>query len=100
MCGLGKPKGRQSKFPKQSADARSIINISDDSSTESDNVDSDSNSSPDSLQDNSDDVIFITQTNCHAGTVSHHSVLCPAVHKLLLLLASVMYSFIFPHFSE
>ncbi|XP_026769576.1 protein strawberry notch homolog 2 isoform X2 [Pangasianodon hypophthalmus] len=62
-----KPKGRQLKCPKQGADARSIINISDDSSTESDGVDSDCNWSPDSLQDNSDDVIFITQTNCHAA---------------------------------
>ncbi|XP_060797351.1 si:ch73-63e15.2 isoform X2 [Neoarius graeffei] len=62
-----KPKSRQSKCPKQGTDARSIINVSDDSSTESDGVDSDSNSSPDSLQDNSDDVIFITQTNCHAA---------------------------------
>lgn len=89
VCGVGKPKSRQSKCPKQGTDARSIINVSDDSSTESDGVDSDSNSSPDSLQDNSDDVIFITQTNCHAGTVSHHSVSCPAVHKILQLLASV-----------
>lgn len=79
--GVGKPKGRQSKCPRQGADAKSVINISDDSSTESDGVDSDSNSSPDSLQDNGDDVIFITQTNCHAGTVSHHSVLCPDMHK-------------------
>ncbi|KAF4083216.1 hypothetical protein AMELA_G00137390 [Ameiurus melas] len=62
-----KPKGRQSKCPRQGADAKSVINISDDSSTESDGVDSDSNSSPDSLQDNGDDVIFITQTNCHAA---------------------------------
>lgn len=78
VCGVGKPKGRQSKCPKQGGDARSVINISDDSSTESDGVDSDSNSSPDSLQDNSDDVIFITQTNYQSGTVSHHSVLCSA----------------------
>lgn len=90
VCGAGKPKGRQSKCPKQSVDAKSIINISDDSSTESDAVDSDSNSSPDSLQDNSDDVIFITQSNYHAGTVSHHSVLFPAVLKILLLLASAI----------
>ncbi|XP_058256712.1 si:ch73-63e15.2 isoform X1 [Hemibagrus wyckioides] len=62
-----KPKGRQAKCSKQGTDAKSLINISDDSSTESDGVDSDSNSSPDSLQDNNDDVIFITQTNCHAA---------------------------------
>ncbi|GAA6092568.1 protein strawberry notch homolog 2 isoform X3 [Tachysurus ichikawai] len=62
-----KPKGRQAKCPKQAMDAKSLINISDDSSTESDGVDSDSNSSPDSLQDNNDDVIFITQSNCYAA---------------------------------
>lgn len=90
VCGVGKPKGRQAKCPKQGADAKSVINISDDSSTESDVVDSDSNSSPDSLQDNNDDVIFITQTNCHAGTVSYFSVLCPVVYTILLLLESVV----------
>ncbi|XP_036442548.1 protein strawberry notch homolog 2 isoform X2 [Colossoma macropomum] len=62
-----KPRGRHPKFSKQAADGRAVINISDDSSTESDAVDSDSNSSPDSLQDNSDDVIFVTHTNCHAA---------------------------------
>lgn len=70
-CGVGKPKGRQSKCLKQGVDAKNVTNISDVSSTESDGVDSDSNSSPDSLQDNSDDVIFITQTNCHAGTADY-----------------------------
>ncbi|XP_062868520.1 si:ch73-63e15.2 [Trichomycterus rosablanca] len=62
-----KTRGRQSKYPKQGADAKSVITVSDDSSTESDGVDSDSNSSPDSLQDNSDDVVFVTQTNCDAA---------------------------------
>ncbi|KAM9461861.1 strawberry notch homolog 2b isoform 2-T2 [Clarias gariepinus] len=62
-----KAKGRHPKCSKQGADAKSVINISDDSSTETDGVESDSNSSPDSLQDNTDDVIFITQTNCHAA---------------------------------
>ncbi|KAI5621460.1 protein strawberry notch-like 2-like isoform X2, partial [Silurus asotus] len=62
-----KAKVRQSKCPRQGADGRSVVNVSDDSSTESDGVDSDSNSSPDSLQDNGDDVIFITQTNCYAA---------------------------------
>ncbi|XP_072516652.1 si:ch73-63e15.2 isoform X2 [Salminus brasiliensis] len=62
-----KPRGRNPKCLKQTADGRVVINISDDSSTESDAVDSDSNSSPDSLQDNSDDVIFVTHSNCHAA---------------------------------
>ncbi|KAG9266602.1 hypothetical protein AMEX_G19242 [Astyanax mexicanus] len=62
-----KPRGRNPKYPKQTADGRVVINISEDSSTESETVDSDSNSSPDSLQDNSDDVIFVTHTNCHAA---------------------------------
>ncbi|XP_066503619.1 si:ch73-63e15.2 isoform X2 [Hoplias malabaricus] len=62
-----KPRGRQPKCPKQTADGRAVINISDDSSTESDAVDSDSNSSPDSLQENSDDVIFVNHTSCYAS---------------------------------
>ncbi|KAI4899074.1 hypothetical protein NFI96_031215 [Prochilodus magdalenae] len=62
-----KSRGRQLKCPKQTADGRGVINISEDSSTESDAVDSDSNSSPDSLQDNNDDVIFVTHTNLHAA---------------------------------
>ncbi|TRZ02814.1 hypothetical protein DNTS_026424, partial [Danionella cerebrum] len=52
-----KPRGRQSKQPKHGTDG-AVVNISDDSSTESEALDSDSNSSPDSLQDNSDDIIF------------------------------------------
>lgn len=94
VCDVGKPKGRQAKCSKQGADAKSLINISDDSSTESDGVDSDSNSSPDSLQDNNDDVIFITQTNCHAGTVSLHSDLSPVVHPIPLFLDSFSHYFI------
>ncbi|XP_076880334.1 strawberry notch homolog 2b isoform X2 [Brachyhypopomus gauderio] len=62
-----KPRARQNKCPKQGADVRSVTNISDVSSTESDGVDSDSNSSPDSLQDNGDDVIFVNHTHCHAA---------------------------------
>nr|XP_015221067.1 PREDICTED: protein strawberry notch homolog 2 isoform X2 [Lepisosteus oculatus] len=61
-----KTKGRQPKFPKHCVDAGGVINISDDSSTESDGVDSDSNSSPESLLDN-DDVIFVNHTNCHTA---------------------------------
>ncbi|XP_056112446.1 protein strawberry notch homolog 2 isoform X1 [Rhinichthys klamathensis goyatoka] len=58
-----KPRGRQPKQPRHGTDVVGVINISDDSSTESDALDSDSNSSPDSVQDNSDDVIFVDQTS-------------------------------------
>ncbi|XP_024114762.1 protein strawberry notch homolog 2 isoform X2 [Oryzias melastigma] len=61
-----KPRGRQPKMAKQLVDTSGVINISDDSSSDSDGIDTDSNSSPDSLQDN-DDVIFVTQTNCQSG---------------------------------
>ncbi|KAJ8277329.1 hypothetical protein GJAV_G00074030 [Gymnothorax javanicus] len=63
-----KPKGRPPKFSKLSAEFAGVISISDDSSTESDALDSDSNSSPDSLMDN-DDVIFINHTNCHTAKI-------------------------------
>lgn len=62
----GKPRGRQPKMAKPLVDTSGVINISDDSSSDSDGIDTDSNSSPDSLQDN-DDVIFVTQTNCQSG---------------------------------
>ncbi|XP_016146524.1 protein strawberry notch homolog 2-like isoform X1 [Sinocyclocheilus grahami] len=58
-----KPRARQPKQPRQITDVTVVINISDDSSTESDAMDSDSNSSPDSVQDNTDDVIFVNQTS-------------------------------------
>lgn len=61
-----KPKGRQMKFLKHCTEIGGVINISDDSSTESDVMDSDSNSSPDSLHDN-DDVIFVDHINCYAA---------------------------------
>uniref|UniRef100_A0A8C2B2E3 Protein strawberry notch homolog 2 n=1 Tax=Cyprinus carpio TaxID=7962 RepID=A0A8C2B2E3_CYPCA len=48
---------------KRKRELSGVINISDDSSTESDVLDSDSNSSPDSVQDNNDDVIFVDQTS-------------------------------------
>ncbi|XP_020354420.1 protein strawberry notch homolog 2 isoform X1 [Oncorhynchus kisutch] len=57
-----KPRGRQPKFPKHTmVDPGGVINISDDSSTDTDGMDTDSNSSPDSLLDNNndDDVIFV-----------------------------------------
>uniref|UniRef100_A0A9J8BSG0 Protein strawberry notch homolog 2 n=1 Tax=Cyprinus carpio carpio TaxID=630221 RepID=A0A9J8BSG0_CYPCA len=58
-----KPRGRQPKQPRHGTYVAGVINISDDSSTESDVLDSDSNSSPDSVQDNNDDVIFVDQTS-------------------------------------
>uniref|UniRef100_A0A3B3DL84 Protein strawberry notch homolog 2 n=1 Tax=Oryzias melastigma TaxID=30732 RepID=A0A3B3DL84_ORYME len=63
-----KPRGRQPKMAKQLVDTSGVINISDDSSSDSDGIDTDSNSSPDSLQDN-DDVIFVTQTNCQSARI-------------------------------
>ncbi|XP_077462740.1 strawberry notch homolog 2b isoform X2 [Stigmatopora argus] len=60
-----KPRTRHPKVPKHSVDSGGVISIiSDDSSTDSDGMDTDSNSSPDSLLDN-DDVIFVNHTNCH-----------------------------------
>ncbi|XP_051980139.1 protein strawberry notch homolog 2 [Xyrauchen texanus] len=59
-----KPRASQPKQARHGIDmAGVIINISDDSTTESDAMDSDSNSSPDSVQDNSDDVIFVNHTS-------------------------------------
>uniref|UniRef100_A0A8C7Q8I6 Protein strawberry notch homolog 2 n=1 Tax=Oncorhynchus mykiss TaxID=8022 RepID=A0A8C7Q8I6_ONCMY len=61
-----KPRGRQPKFPKHTmVDPGGVINISDDSSTDTDGMDTDSNSSPDSLLDNNndDDVIFVDIVN-------------------------------------
>ncbi|KAM3876479.1 strawberry notch homolog 2b [Diretmus argenteus] len=63
-----KPRGRQPKFPKHMVDSGGVINISDDSSTDSDGMDTDSNSSPDSLLDN-DDVIFVNHTSCHTARI-------------------------------
>uniref|UniRef100_A0A671UBA3 Protein strawberry notch homolog 2 n=1 Tax=Sparus aurata TaxID=8175 RepID=A0A671UBA3_SPAAU len=62
----GKPRGRQPKVPKHTVDSGGVINISDDSSSDSDGIDTDSNSSPDSLLDN-DDVIFVNHTSCQTG---------------------------------
>ncbi len=66
----GKPQGRQAKQPRHATDVAGVINISDDSSTESDVLDSDSNSSPDSVQDNNDDVIFVDQTSYQMGMLT------------------------------
>ncbi|XP_023653713.1 protein strawberry notch homolog 2-like [Paramormyrops kingsleyae] len=60
-----KPKGRPPKYPKHGMELSGVINISDETSTDSDGLDSDSNSSPDSLLDN-DDVIFVNHTTCHS----------------------------------
>lgn len=62
----GKPRGRQPKVPKHNVDSGGVINISDDSSSDSDGMETDSNSSPDSLLDN-DDVIFVNHTNGQTG---------------------------------
>ncbi|XP_035277493.1 protein strawberry notch homolog 2a [Anguilla anguilla] len=59
-----KPRGRPVKLPKPCQEVGGVISISDDSSSESDGLDSDSNSSPESLLDN-DDVIFVNHTSPH-----------------------------------
>lgn len=54
----GRPRGRGAKAPRLACEAAGIIRISDDSSTESDpGLDSDFNSSPESLMD--DDVVIV-----------------------------------------
>uniref|UniRef100_A0A3Q1BF45 Protein strawberry notch homolog 2 n=1 Tax=Amphiprion ocellaris TaxID=80972 RepID=A0A3Q1BF45_AMPOC len=63
----GKPRGRQPKVPKHTVDSGGVINITDDSSSDSDGMDTDSNSSPDSLLDNDNDVIFVNHTSCQTG---------------------------------
>ncbi|XP_030583519.1 strawberry notch homolog 2b isoform X2 [Archocentrus centrarchus] len=63
-----KPRGRQPKVPKHSVDNSGVINITDDSSSDSDGIDTDSNSSPDSLLDN-DDVIFVNQTSYQTARI-------------------------------
>ncbi|XP_061593738.1 si:ch73-63e15.2 isoform X1 [Cololabis saira] len=63
-----KPRGRQTKIAKPTVDSSGVINISDDSSSDSDGMDTDSNSSPDSLLDN-DDVIFVNQTSVQSAKI-------------------------------
>uniref|UniRef100_A0A3B3UEU7 Protein strawberry notch homolog 2 n=1 Tax=Poecilia latipinna TaxID=48699 RepID=A0A3B3UEU7_9TELE len=72
----GKPRGRQAKMPKHTVDSGGVINISDDSSSDSEGMDTDSNSSPDSLQDN-DDVIFVNHTSHQSARIEEmkHSLL-------------------------
>ncbi|XP_029987816.1 strawberry notch homolog 2b isoform X3 [Sphaeramia orbicularis] len=62
-----KPRGRQPKVPKHTVDSGGVINISDDSSSDSDGMDTDSNSSPDSLEN--DDVIFVNHTSCQTARI-------------------------------
>ncbi|RXN08127.1 strawberry notch -like protein [Labeo rohita] len=57
-----KSRARPSKFPKHCVEVGGVIKISDDSDSDSDEIDSVSNSSPESLQDN-DDVIFVNHIN-------------------------------------
>ncbi|XP_059418955.1 protein strawberry notch homolog 2-like isoform X2 [Carassius carassius] len=57
-----KPRSRPLKFPKHCVEVGGVIKISDDSDSDSDEIDSYSNSSPESLQDN-DDVIFLNHIN-------------------------------------
>ncbi|XP_070688351.1 si:ch73-63e15.2 isoform X2 [Pempheris klunzingeri] len=63
-----KPRVRQPKVPKHTVDSGGVINISDDSSSDSDGMDTDSNSSPDSLLDN-DDVIFVNHTSYQTARI-------------------------------
>uniref|UniRef100_A0AAY4EKF1 Protein strawberry notch homolog 2 n=1 Tax=Denticeps clupeoides TaxID=299321 RepID=A0AAY4EKF1_9TELE len=61
-----KPRGRPPKFAKPAKDQGEIISISDSSSSDFERMDSDSNSSPESQQDN-DDVIFVNHINGHTA---------------------------------
>ncbi|KAJ3599227.1 hypothetical protein NHX12_033190 [Muraenolepis orangiensis] len=63
-----KPRSRQPKLSKHTVDSGGVINISDDSSSDSDGMDTDSNSSPESLLDN-DDVIFVNHTSYTAARI-------------------------------
>ncbi|XP_029938370.1 strawberry notch homolog 2b isoform X5 [Salarias fasciatus] len=63
-----KPRGRQTKVPKHTVDSSGAITITDDSSSDSDGMDTDSNSSPDSLLDN-DDVIFVNHTSFQTARI-------------------------------
>lgn len=65
----GKPRGRQAKVPKHTMDSGGVINISDDSSSDSEGMDTDSNSSPDSLQDIDNDVIFVNHTSHQSARI-------------------------------
>ncbi|XP_060933666.1 si:ch73-63e15.2 isoform X2 [Limanda limanda] len=63
-----KPRGRHHKVAKHTVDSGGVINITDDSSSDSDGMDTDSNSSPDSLLDN-DDVIFVNHTSFQTARI-------------------------------
>uniref|UniRef100_A0AAR2J1M7 Protein strawberry notch homolog 2 n=1 Tax=Pygocentrus nattereri TaxID=42514 RepID=A0AAR2J1M7_PYGNA len=64
-----KPRGRPPKFPKHCVEVGGVIKISDDSDSDFEDIDSDSNSSPESLQDN-DDVIFVHHINGPTGMLT------------------------------
>ncbi|MEQ2184037.1 hypothetical protein GOODEAATRI_003852 [Goodea atripinnis] len=70
-------------MPKHTVDSGGVINISDDSSSDSEGMDTDSNSSPDSLQDN-DDVIFVNHTSCQSGR-THRSNQVTAPEYIFLI---------------
>lgn len=63
---VGKPRGRPPKFPKHCVEVEGVIKISDGSDSDSEDMDCDSNSSPESLQDN-DDVIFVNHIDGPTG---------------------------------
>ncbi|XP_034738503.1 protein strawberry notch homolog 2 isoform X2 [Etheostoma cragini] len=77
-----KPRGRQPKVHKHTMDSGGVINISDDSSSDSDGMDTDSNSSPDSLLDN-DDVIFVNHTSCQTARIEEMKQ--GLLHKISML---------------
>uniref|UniRef100_A0A674P456 Strawberry notch homolog 2b n=1 Tax=Takifugu rubripes TaxID=31033 RepID=A0A674P456_TAKRU len=76
------PRGRQPKVPKHNVDSGGVINISDDSSSDSDGMETDSNSSPDSLLDN-DDVIFVNHTNGQTARIEEMKQ--DLLHKISIL---------------
>ncbi|CAG04856.1 unnamed protein product [Tetraodon nigroviridis] len=77
-----KPRGRQPKVSKHNVDSGGVINISDDSSSDSDGMETDSNSSPDSLLDN-DDVIFVNHTNGQTARIEEMKQ--DLLHKISIL---------------
>uniref|UniRef100_A0A8C2I7H6 Protein strawberry notch homolog 2 n=1 Tax=Cyprinus carpio TaxID=7962 RepID=A0A8C2I7H6_CYPCA len=58
-----KPRSRPSKFPKHCVEVGGVIKISDDSDSDSDEIDSYSNSSPESLQDNDDSLRVLKESS-------------------------------------
>lgn len=83
----GKPRGRQTKAAKHTVDSGGVINITDDSSSDTDGIDTDSNSSPDSLLDN-DDVIFVNHTSFQTGVCVYGGV--PLFFPQVMLSVGIM----------